>query len=54
MGAIVFFFCGALRFLFFDLVVGEDADGEEDGCHCDEFCGILLNSCGRDAVMECV
>ena len=34
MGAVVFFFGGALCFLFFDLVVGEDADGEEDGCHC--------------------
>lgn len=33
-GAVMFFFCGALRLLLFDLVVGEDADGEEEGCHC--------------------
>ena len=53
-GAIMFFFCGALRFLFFNLVLGEDADGEEDGCHWGEFYGILLSICRRDAVMECV
>ena len=39
-GAVVGFFGGALRFLFFDLVVGEDADGEEDGCHCGGFRGV--------------
>ena len=33
-GAVMFFFGGALCFLLFDLVVGEDADGEEEGCHC--------------------
>ena len=42
-GAVVFFFGGALRFLLFDLVVGEDADGEEEGCHCGEFTGSCLN-----------
>ena len=33
-GAVMGFFGGALCFLLFDLVVGEDADGEEEGCHC--------------------
>lgn len=28
------FFGGVFGFLFFDLVVGEDAGGEEEGCHC--------------------
>ena len=41
-GAIMFFFCGALRFLFLDLVVGEDADGEEEGCHCGKVMGCYL------------
>ena len=41
-GAVMFFFGGALRFLFFDLVVGEDADGEEEGCHCGGFMGFCL------------
>ena len=53
-GAVMLFSCGALRFLFFDLVVGKDADGEKDGCHCGEFYGILLKICRRDAAIECV
>ena len=51
-GAVMFFFCGALCFLFFDLVVGEDADGEEEGCHCGGFYGILFKICRRDTAIE--
>ena len=48
-GAVVFFFGGALCFLFFDLVVGEDADGEEEGCHCGESRGSCLNVAEADS-----
>lgn len=33
-GAVVFFLGGALCFLLFNLVVGEDAHGEKERCHC--------------------